>query len=141
MKDKPTTQRPVSPAALVTRRARVRQTLPPLEEVLRGTLLHREIRCGKATCHCATGPGHPLTCVTVTFAKGRTQQVTVPPEWRTTVRRWIANYQRYWQAIEAISAINRRLLQLRQWPAGPTPTGAGPRRASLRGTTRPGRGR
>lgn len=136
MKDKRTTQRTVSPAALLTRRARVRQTLPPLEEVLRGSLLHREIRCGKATCHCATGPGHPLTCVTVTFAKGRTQQVTVPREWRTTVQRWIANYQRYWQAMEAISAINRQFLQRREWPAEP-----GPRRASPRGARRPGRTR
>lgn len=141
MKDTQTPPRPVSPAELLTRRARVRHTLPPLEEVLRGSLLHREIRCGKATCHCATGSGHPLTCVTVTFANGRTQQVTVPREWRTTVQRWIANYQRYWQAIEAISAINRQFLQRRQWPAAPASADAGPRRASPQGTRRPGRKR
>ena len=145
MKDTPPPSRPLSPARLLARRARVRQTLPPLEEVLRGSLLHREIRCGKATCHCATGSGHPLTCVTVTFANGRTQQVTVPPAWRTTVRRWIANYQRYWQAIEAISAVNRQLLRRRQWPAAPTPTGTAPRPASLKTaptpTRRPGRRR
>ena len=139
MKDTRATQRPVSPARLVTRRARVRQTLPPLEEVLRGSLLYRKIRCGKATCHCATGPGHPLTCVTVSFAKGRTQQVTVPREWRATVQRWIANYQRYWQALEAVSAVNRRLLQLRHWPVGPAPSGADPRPASPKTTRRPGR--
>jgi hypothetical protein len=136
MTDKPTTPRSPSPARLLTRRARVRQALPPLEEVLRGSLLHREIRCGKVTCHCATGPGHPLLCVTVTFAKGRTQQVTVPRAWRATVQRWIANYQRYWQAIEAISAINRQFLQRRQWPAG-----SSPRPASPRGAPRHGRGR
>ena len=81
----------MSPAALVARRARIQQALPPLEEVLRGTLLQREIRCGNPTCHCATGPGHPITCVTVSVAHGRTQQVTVPRAWRATVRRWIAN--------------------------------------------------
>lgn len=141
MTDIRTSPRPVSPARLLTRRARVRQALPPLEEVLRGSLLHREIRCGKATCHCATGPGHPLMCVTVTFANGRTQQVTVPREWRTTVQRWIANYQRYWQAIEAISAINRQLLQRRQWPATPASVGAGARGASPKAARRPGRRR
>jgi hypothetical protein len=120
----------MSPAALVARRARLRQALPPLDEVLRGTLLDRVIRCGKPTCHCATGPGHPITCVTVSLAHGRTQQVTVPGAWRATVRRWIANYQRYWQAIEAISAINRQLLQRRAWPTEPTPTGTAPRPAS-----------
>lgn len=141
MKDIRTTPGPVAPAALVARRARVQQALPPLEEVLRGTLLHREIRCGKPTCHCAAGPGHPITCVTVSVAHGRTQQVTVPRAWRATVQRWIANYQRYWQAIEAISAINRHLLQRRQWPAEPTPTRANPRPASPTTARRPGRRR
>ena len=111
----------------------MRKALPPLEEVLRGSLLHREVRCGKATCHCATGPGHALTCVTVTFPKGRTQQVTVPRAWTATVERWIANYRRYWQAIEAISAINRRLLQLRQLPAAPPLARVRPRARSVAG--------
>lgn len=141
MKDTPPPSRLISPARLLARRARVRQTLPPLEEVLRGSLLHREIRCGKATCHCATGSGHPLTCVTVTFANGRTQQVTVPQAWRPTVRRWIANYQRYWQAIEAISAINRELLQRRAWPDPPGPAGGAPGRAARPHAPRSGRRR
>jgi hypothetical protein len=80
-------------------------------------------------------------CVTVTFANGRTQQVTIPREWRTTVQRWIANYQRYWQAIEAISAINRQFLQRRQWPAKPAPVGAGARGASPKAARRLGRRR
>jgi hypothetical protein len=108
---------------------------------LRGTLLDRVIRCGKATCHCATGPGHPITCVTVSLANGRTQQVTVPRAWRATVQRWIANYQRYWQAIEAISAINRQLLQRRAWPTEPAPTGTPPRPASPAPVGRPRRRR
>jgi len=141
MKDTRTTPRALSPAALVARRARLRQALPPLDEVLRGTLLDRVIRCGKATCHCATGPGHPITCVTVSVAHGRTQQVTVPRAWRATVRRWIANYQRYWQAIEAISAINRQLLQRRAWPTEPAPTGTAPRPASPPPVGRPRRRR
>ncbi|MEW5982535.1 MAG: DUF6788 family protein [Acidobacteriota bacterium] len=141
MKDTRLPQRLLSPARLRARRARVRQALPPLEEVLRGSLLHREIRCGKSTCHCATGSGHPLTYVTVTFANGRTQQVTVPSAWRPTVQRWIANYQRYWQAIEAMSAINRELLQRRTWPDRPGPAGAAPCRASLPRAPRPERRR
>jgi hypothetical protein len=141
MKEPRATLRLVSPAALVARRARLRQALPPLDEVLRGTLLDRVIRCGKPTCHCATGPGHPITCVTVSLANGRTQQVTVPPAWRTTVQRWIANYQRYWQAMEAISTINRQLLQRREWPPEPPPTGTAPRPASPVPVGRPRRRR
>lgn len=92
--------------------------LPLLEEVLRGSFLHREIRCGKPRCRCSNPRqrGHVLLCVTVSFPGGRTQQVTVPVDLAATVKLWIDNYRRYWQAIEEISAINRRLLQLRQIP-------------------------
>lgn len=110
-----------SPASLLRHRHTIPQTLPPLEDVLRGSLLQREIRCGKPTCRCATGAGHPIVYVTVTFAGGRTQQVTVPHDLARTVQRWIGNYGRWWQAIEDVSAINRRLLQLRQIPSDPLP--------------------
>jgi len=120
-----------SPASLVLQRTKIPKTLPPLGEVLRGSFLQREIRCGKPTCRCAKGPGHPIAYVTVTFPGGRTQQVTVPPELARTVRLWIDNYRRWWQAIEEISAINRRLLQLREIPSDSAPrsssSGAPPR--------------
>jgi hypothetical protein len=110
------TTRKTSTSALLKRRAEIRDSLPPLEEVLRGSFLEREIRCGKPGCRCAKGPGHPLLCVSASFPGGRTQQVGVPREWAGRVRGWIENYRRYWDAIEEVSAINRNLLQLRQMP-------------------------
>lgn len=120
---KPATASAATPSAatLRRRRAKIPETLPPLEQLLRGSLFEREICCGKPTCRCAKGPGHPILCVGVTFPGGRTQQVTVPRDLARTVRLWIRNYQRWWQAIEDVSAINRRLLQLREIPAGPAP--------------------
>jgi hypothetical protein len=85
-----------------------------LELVLRGSLLRREIRCGKPTCHCAGGTRHPILVLSVTFPGGRTRQVTVPAKLSSTVEAWIGNYRLWWKAIEDISEINRRLLQLRQ---------------------------
>lgn len=121
-----------SPAALLRRRHTIPTILPPLEDVLRGSLLRREIRCGKPTCRCATGAGHPIVYVTVTFPGGRTQQVTVPPDLARTVQRWIDNYGRWWQAIEDVSAINRRLLQRREVPSDPSPRRARRRRGAPR---------
>jgi hypothetical protein len=125
MRTPPGTRR--SPAALRQRRATILTRLPPLTDVLRGSFLRREIRCGKPTCHCATGPGHPLRYVTVTLAPGRTQQVTVPPHLARTVQRWIRHYQQWWRAMEEISTINRELLQRREIsgiaPAPPRPRG------------------
>jgi len=114
-----------SPAALRRRRAQILARVPPFEEVLRGSLLRREIRCGQPTCHCAAGPGHPVSYVTVTFPGGRTQQVTVPSSLVRTVQRWIGNYHRWWAAMEAISGINRELLQQRaiDVPAAGRPRG------------------
>lgn len=107
------------PASLLLRRAKISKALPPLEEVLRGSFLQREIRCGKPTCRCAKGAGHPILYLTVTFPGGRTQQVTVPRDLARTVQLWIRNYRRWWEAIEEVSAINRRLLQLREIPPHP----------------------
>ncbi|MGQ0545994.1 MAG: DUF6788 family protein, partial [Betaproteobacteria bacterium] len=47
------------------RRLRLRRRLPPFEEILRGTVRTRELRCGKPTCHCASGPGHLAAYLTV----------------------------------------------------------------------------
>ena len=116
---KPSTPPSRSPTSLLLRRARIPKALPPLEEVLRGSFLQREIRCGKPSCRCAKGPGHPILYLTVTFPGGRTQQVTVPRDLSRTVQLWIRNYRRWWEAIEEVSALNRRLLQLRAIPPHP----------------------
>ena len=125
-----------SPASLLLRRTKIPKTLPPLEEVLRGSFLQREIRCGKPTCRCAEGPGHPIAYVTVTFPGGRTRQVTVPRDLASTVRLWISNYRRWGQAIEEVSAINRRLLQLREIPSDPAQRSSDARPRLSRSTAR-----
>lgn len=99
---------------LLARRQRVRERLPPFEEILRGSVFTRDQRCGKATCHCARGSPHRATYLGVSFAGGRTVQVTLPPPLVATARRWVANYQAWWKAIEAVSKINRDLLRRRE---------------------------
>ena len=127
---------PPSRASLLLRRAKISEKLPPLEEVMRGSFLERQVRCGKPTCRCAKGPGHPILYVTVTFPGGRTQQVTVPRHLAGTVRLWTSNYLRWWQAIEEVSAINRRLLQLREIPSDGPPGEAAPSPSSRSSTAR-----
>jgi hypothetical protein len=117
-----------SPRTLLQRRSEIPKSLPPLEQVLRGSLLRREIRCGKPTCHCASGTGHPILVLSVTFPGGRTRQVTVPARLASAVETWIGNYRLWWKAIEDISEINRQLLRLRQVDsATPSREGGQPR--------------
>lgn len=96
---------------LVDRRRRAVTGLPPLADVLRGSVVVRSLRCGKAGCRCADGEGHRATYLSVTFAGGRTQQISVPPELVPLVERQVANYHAWWNAIEKVSAINRELLR------------------------------
>ena len=98
---------------LLARRQRVQDRLPPFEEIVRGSVFTRHQRCGKPTCHCARGAPHRATYLGVSFAGGRTVQVSLPPALVATARRWVANYEAWWKAIEAVSAINRDLLRRR----------------------------
>ena len=117
---------------LLARRLRVQDRLPAFEELARGSVFTRRLRCGKPPCRCARGALHRATYLSVSLAGGRTVQVSLPPALVATARRWVANYQAWWRAIEAVSEINRELLR-RRWvtpgggSAGPPPRGR-PRR-------------
>ena len=99
---------------LLDRRRRAVRNLPPLEEILRGSVFVRTLRCGKPGCRCAAGGGHRATYLSVTFRGGRTEQISLPARLVPLARRWVANYTRWWNAVERISAINRQLLRQRR---------------------------
>jgi len=80
---------------------------------VRGSVFTRYLQCGKPTCRCARGALHRATYLSVSFAGGRTVQITVSPALVATARRWVANYQAWWRAIETVSEINRELLRRR----------------------------
>ena len=102
-----------SKKSLFLRRDRVVRKLPPLNELVRGSLLERHLRCGKPTCYCADGEGHKVWYLTASFAGGRTEQVTVPEALVPVVRQWVKNYHLWWGGVEEVSTINRELLRKR----------------------------
>ena len=105
------------PSAL-KRGHRILAKLPPLEEVLRGSVLVRFLRCGKPGCHCAEDEGHRATYLSVTLAGGRTEQISLPAELVPLARRGVAVYRAWWAAIEKLSAINRdQIREQRRQPA------------------------
>jgi len=96
---------------LLERRRRLIAGLPPLVEVLRGSVVRRRLRCGKPGCHCATGEGHPAVYLSVTLAGGRSEQISLPTSLIPRAEQGVANYHAWWEAIEKVSAINRELLR------------------------------
>jgi hypothetical protein len=86
--------------------------LPVSGEILRGSLLRRTIRNHASGCaKCARGEGHEISVLTVTYPGGRTRQISLWHEQVPEVRRWLSNYQRLKEAIEAICELNHDLLR------------------------------
>jgi len=115
------------------RRRRILEKLPPLEEVLRGSVLVRSLRCGKPRCHCAEGERHRATYLSVTLAGGRTEQISLPAALVPVAERGVAHYHAWWTAIEQLSAINRDLIRQQRQPS------AQPHRRPVRRSPRPRR--
>jgi hypothetical protein len=85
--------------------------LPITGELLRGSLLERTIRHTKGCPKCARGEGHHVFVLTVTYPGGRTRQLSVRRERVAEVRRWLDNYQKLKETIEAICELNHDLLR------------------------------
>ncbi len=98
---------------LMARKQAIIASLPPFTEMVRGSIFERRIKCGKASCRCAHGQGHPTTYLSVSFKEGKTVQITVPKNLVPKVRGWVKNYSEFWSALEQISEINRQLLRKR----------------------------
>jgi hypothetical protein len=95
---------------IATRQARVGQ-LPVTGEILRGSVVERMVRHSRGCTICAGGGGHPLTVLTVTYAGGRTRQLSLRREQVEEVRRWLGNYHKLRDALEEICELNHALLR------------------------------
>src|SRR6266702_8350429 len=85
--------------------------LPVTGELLRGSLLERTVRHKSGCPKCARGEGHQVHVLTVSYAGGRVRQFSVRRERVAEVRRWLENYQKLKDAIEAICEFNHDLLR------------------------------
>ena len=93
-------------------RQKLLDRLPVTGEILRGSLLQRTIRNHATGCaKCASGEGHPLSVLTVSYPGGRTRQFSLRRERVAEVRRWLRNYQKLKEAIEVICELNHELLR------------------------------
>jgi hypothetical protein len=98
--------------ALRKRREGLTNVLPPLGEILRGSLMERYLTCGNPDCKCARGERHgPVWYLSVTLDQSHRAGCTVPADQVEQVRRWIENYHRVKEQLEKISEINRELLR------------------------------
>jgi hypothetical protein len=98
------------PDQIAQKRQKLFESLLVNGDLLRGTLLHRTVRHHPSGCSkCASGDGHPLWVLTVSYAGGRTRQISLRSEQVPEVRRWLRNYQNLKETVEAICELNQEL--------------------------------
>ncbi|MEB2363019.1 MAG: hypothetical protein HUU41_02540 [Bryobacteraceae bacterium] len=102
----------LSELALRQRRQGLVAHLPPVTDILRGSLVERYVTCGNPACKCARGERHgPVWYLTVTLGPGRTTGGIIPVDKVDEVRGSIENYHKVKEHLEKISEINRELLR------------------------------
>lgn len=101
-----------SDASQLRRRARLlmsRFRLP--DDALPGSLALSHRRCGKSSCHCADGEGHPLWTLTFMSA-GKKRVESIPAEWLDAIRPRVDAGRHFKEAAAELLRINAELLVL-----------------------------
>jgi hypothetical protein len=83
--------------------------LPP--DALPGSLALTHRRCGKPSCHCAGGQGHPMWSLTF-MVQGKKRVEQIPPPWVDAVRQRVDLGREFKQAVAELFALNAELLVL-----------------------------
>jgi len=86
-----------------------RYPIPP--DLLPGSLSRSRTRCGKPSCHCASGEGHEAW--TLTFMSGGKRRVErIPKPWVDQVRQQVEAGRNFQEAVREVLTANAELLIL-----------------------------
>jgi hypothetical protein len=88
------------------------------QDLLPGSLALTHGRCGKASCHCASGEGHASWSLTF-MVDGKKRVERVPEEWVEDVKRRVVAGREFKDAVAEVFAANAELLGLWRRQAGP----------------------
>ena len=98
-------------ATVPAKRAKLAASCPSPTEILRGSLLRRRIRHRSGCATCASGKGHLVWVLAVSYPGGRTKQISLRPEQKTMVQQWLRNYRKLKAALERICELNHHILR------------------------------
>ena len=81
------------------------------ENAVGGSLALTHRRCGKPTCHCATGKGHPMWSLTF-MVNGEKRVERIPDDWVEEIRPLVEQGREVKSAVSEVLAANAQLLAL-----------------------------
>ena len=84
-----------------------RLRIPP--DALPGSLALTHRRCGKPSCHCADGQGHPVWSLTY-MVQGKKRVERIPEDWVDLVRPRVDRSRKFKEALAEVFALNAELL-------------------------------
>jgi hypothetical protein len=93
------------------RKFEVIQHFPRPADQLPGTLTRSYTHCGKPTCRCANGKGHPAWSLTY-MINGERHVERIPSQWAEEVRRRVQAGREFQDAVREVLAANAQLLVL-----------------------------
>jgi hypothetical protein len=88
-----------------------------VEELLPGSLSETRRRCGKPTCHCATGEGHPSWYLTF-MVDGQKRVERIPRAWVEDVQRRVERGRQFREAVAEVLTANAQLLVMERQQRG-----------------------
>lgn len=103
----------VDTKTLRKRRQQILDTLPPLDNIIRSSLIVRPVKCGKPNCHCATGEGHKSFYLS-SYYRGHTFLDYVPKAYEEKLAQCTKDYEDATALLVELSEINLELFRRRE---------------------------
>jgi hypothetical protein len=98
--------------------------LPDARDILRGSLLERNIRHSSGRCkRCDGGGGHAVSVLAIGYPGGRMHQISLRKEQAAHVKQCLENYYSLKAALEEVCELNQKLLRAK--PAAAKKKGSG----------------
>jgi hypothetical protein len=97
---------------IIRKRDCLLEQLPDARDILRGSLLERNIHHSAGRCkRCDGGGGHPVSVLAVGYPGGRMHQISLRKEQAAHVKHCLENYYALKAALEEICELNQQLLR------------------------------
>jgi hypothetical protein len=102
----------VTQEQITRKRDRLLARLPDARDILRGSLLERNIHHSAGRCkRCDGGGGHAVSVLAIGYPGGRMHQISLRREQTAHVKQCLENYYTLKAALEEICELNQQLLR------------------------------